>query len=296
MTKNKRNPSGAIITKVITQRSTITDFYFKDVSKLKLISNEEEVKLFKRIAEGDKSAIPILLKANLRFVISIAKEFQGSKIPLPDLINEGNIGLIKAVKRFDVTRGFKFITYAVGWIRQSIRESITNDSNNVRIPTNRILSIRKVTNTQEILEQRLEREPTIYEIAEYLDCEYSEVSDAIRYKKTSTSFDEPFYGSDTDTLLCLIPDQNCLDSDDILIKNSLRTDINHILEFLPERNKQIIQMYYGIGTRKEMGSMMIEDIAEVLGLTKERIRQLKDESLIKLKRFSLKKNMYEYYA
>src|SRR5690606_30721036 len=116
--------------------------------------------------------------------ISIAKEFQGSKIPLPDLINEGNIGLIKAAKRFDVTRGFKFITYAVGWVRQSIRESITNDSNNVRIPTNRILSIRKVTNAQEVLEQRLEREPTIYEIAEYLDCEYSEVSDAIRYNKT----------------------------------------------------------------------------------------------------------------
>ncbi len=270
------------ITKSITNReSQSLEKYLQEIGKVELITSEEEVKLAQRIKQGDQSALDRLTKANLRFVVSVAKQYQNQGLSLPDLINEGNLGLIKAAQRFDETRGFKFISYAVWWIRQSILQSLAEQSRIVRLPLNKVGLTNRINKAFSQLEQEYEREPSAEELAEVLEIETEEVSASLNISSRHVSMDSPMSDGEDSTLMDVMHNPNAESSDEeIDHKQSLQTEIDRSLKTLTERQQEVIRFFFGIGVDHPLS---LEDIGDRFNLTRERVRQIKDKAISKLK-------------
>ncbi|MEJ6735658.1 MAG: RNA polymerase sigma factor RpoD/SigA [Flavobacteriales bacterium] len=282
------------IVKQVTNRETISlDKYLQDISKESLITAEEEAELAKLIREGDEAALDKLTKANLRFVVSVAKQYQNQGLNLSDLINEGNIGLIKAAQRFDETRGFKFISYAVWWIRQSVMQAISEQSRIVRLPLNKIGNITKINRTFAQLEQIHEREPSVYEVAEVLDITSKEVKDLLKIAGRHISVDAPLTSdSESNTMLDLMSEKDSiLNPDKDLMTESLRYEIERSFSTLSSREAEVLRLYFGINCK---APFTLEEIGEKFALTRERVRQIKEKSLRKLKHTSRCKLLKTY--
>ncbi|MEO6357206.1 MAG: RNA polymerase sigma factor RpoD/SigA [Ferruginibacter sp.] len=269
------------ITKSITNReSQSLEKYLQEIGKVELISPEEEVKLAIRIKQGDQAALEKLTKANLRFVVSVAKQYQNQGLTLPDVINEGNLGLIKAAQRFDETRGFKFISYAVWWIRQSILQALAEQSRIVRLPLNKVGLTNRISKAFSQLEQEYEREPTAEELATLLDLETEEVAASLNASVRHVSMDQPFGDGDESSLMDVLENPNAESTDMNLAFNaSLATEIDRSLSTLTERQKDVIRFFFGIGVDH---ALSLEDIGERFNLTRERVRQIKDKAITKL--------------
>lgn len=281
------------IAKQVTNRETASlDKYLQEIGKVDLITPEEEVILAQRIRQGDQKALDKLTKANLRFVVSVSKQYQNQGLSLPDLINEGNLGLIKAAQRFDETRGFKFISYAVWWIRQSILQALAEQSRIVRLPLNKIGSINKVNKAYARLEQELEREPNAKEIAELLDLQESDVKESMRNSSRHVSMDAPLIQDEDNTMYDVMrSDDNEHSPESGLINESLRTEIDRVIDTLPPREADIIRLYFGLEGKYQM---TLEEIGEKFDLTRERVRQIKEKALRRLKQASKSKNLKSY--
>jgi len=280
------------ITKSITNReSQSLEKYLQEIGKVDLITPEEEVILAKKIKEGDQAALEKLTKANLRFVVSVAKQYQNQGLTLSDLINEGNLGLIKAARRFDETRGFKFISYAVWWIRQSILSALAEHSRIVRLPLNRVGSLNKIGKAFSQLEQQHERDPSVYELAEMLQISADEVENTMSISGRHISMDAPFVQGEENTLLDVLVNDDAPRSDSILMQESLASEIERSLNTLTERQRQVIQLYFGIGTSH---ARSLEDIGSQFELTRERVRQIKDKALKRLRHTSRSKLLKNY--
>ena len=269
------------ITKQVTNRETLSlDKYLHEIGKVDLLSPEKEVELAKRIKKGDREAFETLINANLRFVVSVAKQYQNQGLTLPDLINEGNLGLIKAAQRFDETRGFKFISYAVWWIRQSILQALAEQARIVRLPLNKIGSINKINKTFNQLEQEFQREPTAKEISELLDLTPEVIEEAMKAAGHHLSMDAPMRDDDGNNMYDVLLNMDTPSPDKGLLNNSLQKEIERSLATLGERESEIIRYYFGLnGTRPHT----LEEIGEVFGLTRERVRQIKEKAIKKLK-------------
>jgi len=272
------------ITKQVTNRETASlDKYLQEIGKVELITAEEEVTLAQRIKQGDQMALEKLTKSNLRFVVSVSKQYQNQGLSLPDLINEGNLGLIKAAQRFDETRGFKFISYAVWWIRQSILQALAEQSRIVRLPLNKIGSINKINKAFAVLEQKYEREPKISEIAKMLDFSEEEVKIAMRNAGRHVSMDAPLIQDEDNNLYDVLrPDENQTPEAELL-NESLRTEIERAISTLTPREADVIRLYYGLNGRH---SSTLEEIGEKFDLTRERVRQIKEKAIRRLKQTS----------
>lgn len=269
------------ITKQITNRDTKSlEKYFQEISKLDLITADEEVELARRIREGDQLALNNLVNANLRFVVSTAKQYQGSGLRLSDLINEGNIGLVKAAKRFDETRGFKFISYAVWWIRQSILQAISEQSRMVRLPLNKIGDLSKIKKAASSLEQVYQRQPNVMEIAGELDMNSDQVRLAMKNSGKHVSMDAPFEVGESSNLYNVTPSKDATSPDANLIMDSLTMDMNQALKGLPSREREVIRLYYGLGERNPKS---LSEIGELFDLTRERVRQIREKAIRKLR-------------
>jgi RNA polymerase primary sigma factor len=270
------------ITKSITNReSQSLEKYLQEIGKVELISPEEEVKLATLIKQGCQKSLDRLTKANLRFVVSVAKQYQNQGLSLPDLINEGNLGLIKAAQRFDETRGFKFISYAVWWIRQSILQALAEQSRIVRLPLNKVGLTNRIQKAFSSLEQQFEREPSAEELAEVLDMDLEEVTATLGINSRHVSMDTPLSEGEDSTLLDVLINPNAEKTDGQLDHNeSLKTEIDRSLKTLTERQKEVICYFFGIGVDHPMS---LEDIGEKFNLTRERVRQIKDKAITKLK-------------
>jgi RNA polymerase primary sigma factor len=269
------------IFKQITNRETQSlDKYLQEIGKVDLISAETEVELAKRIREGDQVALEKLTKANLRFVVSVAKQYQNYGLTLGDLINEGNVGLIKAAKRFDETRGFKFISYAVWWIRQSIMQSLAEQSRIVRLPLNRVSSLNKIQKTVSALEQEHQREPTTEEVAEAIGMTPEDVLDNQKNSGRHVSVDAPFQQSEENSLLDLLADTNTETPDSGLITSSLKQEIQRALSSLTSREEEVMTLYFGLDGH---APMTLEELGEKLNLTRERVRQIREKATRRLK-------------
>jgi len=270
------------ITKSITNReSQSLEKYLQEIGKVELITPEEEVRLAARIKQGDQRALDRLTKANLRFVVSVAKQYQNQGLSLPDLINEGNLGLIKAAQRFDETRGFKFISYAVWWIRQSILQALAEQSRIVRLPLNKVGLTNRIQKAYSQLEQQYEREPSAEELAENLQMDLEEVSATLGIANRHVSVDTPLAEGEENTLLDVLENPNAEKTDGELEHNqSLKTEIDRSLKTLTERQKEVICYFFGIGVDHPMS---LEDIGEKFNLTRERVRQIKDKAITKLR-------------
>lgn len=281
------------ITKSITNReSQSLEKYLQEIGKVELINPEEEVKLAVMIKQGSQKALEKLTKANLRFVVSVAKQYQNQGLTLSDLINEGNVGLIKAAQRFDETRGFKFISYAVWWIRQSILQALAEQSRIVRLPLNKVGLTNRISKAYSQLEQEFEREPTAEEIATLLDVETEEVSAALGASARHVSMDQPFTDGEDVTLIDLMENPNSESTDQNLVFNvSLTQEINRSLSTLTERQKDVIRYFFGIGVDH---ALSLEDIGERYNLTRERVRQIKDKAISKLRTVSRCKLLKSY--
>lgn len=281
------------ITKQITNRDTKSlEKYFQEISKLDLITADEEVELARKIRDGDQIALNTLVNANLRFVVSTAKQYQGSGIRLSDLINEGNIGLVKAAKRFDETRGFKFISYAVWWIRQSILQALAEQSRIVRLPLNKVGSLNKINKAFSELEQEFEREPSSDELAETLEIPTEEVETTLGVAARHVSMDAPFVEGEDNSLLDVLENGATPRTDQSLEYNeSLSREIDRSLSTLTDRQCDVIKLYFGIGVEHPMS---LEDIGERFGLTRERVRQIKDKAINKLRNTSRSKLLKNY--
>ena len=265
------------ITKQITNRDTKSlEKYFQEISKIELITPDEEAELARRIREGDQIALNKLVNANLRFVVSAAKQYQGKGLRLSDLINEGNIGLVKAAQRFDETRGFKFISYAVWWIRQSILQAMSENSRMVRLPLNKIGEISKINKVFSALEQTFQRPPSAVEIARELDMSPTQVKLAIKNSGKHLSMDAPFEEGDSFNLYNVIKSKESNSPDTKMMRDSLRTDIEMVLKTLPSRESEIIRLYYGIGERNPKS---LSEIGELFDITRERVRQIREKAL-----------------
>ena len=272
------------ITKSITNReSAALDKYLQEIGREDLLSTEEEIELAQRIKKGDRKALDKLTKANLRFVVSVAKQYQNQGLSLPDLINEGNLGLIKAAEKFDETRGFKFISYAVWWIRQSILQAIAEQSRIVRLPLNQVGSVNKINQLQNKFEQEFERRPNSSEIAERIDIPEDKVIDAMKANGKHVSVDAPFSDGDDNSLIDVLPDSDIPMADNELVMESLRKEIADALHTLNERERNVIECFYGINQPE----MTLEEIGDRYGLTRERVRQIREKALRKLRKFSL---------
>lgn len=270
------------ITRLITDRNNSSlDRFLQDVSKEEMITADEEVELAQKIKKGDEEALSKLVRANLRFVVSVAKQYQNQGMSLPDLINEGNIGLIKAAQRFDETRGFKFISYAVWWIRQSILSAIAENSRIVRLPINQVDSIKKLNRETLRLEQKYERAPSVDEIASGLDLKPERVVDIIRNSYHHVSMDAPLIVDEDLNLIDVIVDDDAEETDSKMIHESLCNVINRSLNVLDEKEKDIIERFYGINKKKEYS---LDEIAYIHNLTRERVRQIRDRALKELKK------------
>jgi len=270
------------ITKSITNReSQSLEKYLQEIGKVELITPEEEVKLATLIKQGDQKALDRLTKANLRFVVSVAKQYQNQGLSLPDLINEGNLGLIKAAQIFDETRGFKFISYAVWWIRQSILQALAEQSRIVRLPLNKVGLTNRIQKAYSALEQQFEREPSAEELAEVLEMDLEEVSATLGINARHVSMDTPLSEGEDNTLLDVLENPNAEKTDaELDHKESLKTEIDRSLKTLTERQKEVICYFFGIGVDHPMS---LEDIGEKFNLTRERVRQIKDKAITKLK-------------
>jgi RNA polymerase primary sigma factor len=270
------------ITKSITNReSQSLEKYLQEIGKVELISPEEEVRLATLIKQGDQAALDRLTKANLRFVVSVAKQYQNQGLSLPDLINEGNLGLIKAAQRFDETRGFKFISYAVWWIRQSILQSLAEQARIVRLPLNKVGLTNRIQKAYSQLEQEFEREPSAEELAEVLDMDIEEVTSSLGINARHVSMDTPLSEGEEGTLLDVLENTNAEKTDQLLDHTqSLKTEIDRSLGTLTERQKEVICYFFGIGVDHPLS---LEDIGDKFNLTRERVRQIKDKAITKLK-------------
>ncbi|HTF19628.1 MAG TPA: RNA polymerase sigma factor RpoD/SigA [Chryseolinea sp.] len=264
------------ITKQITNReSESLDKYLQEIGKVGLITMEEEVDLAKRIREGDSSALEKLTKANLRFVVSVAKQYQNRGLQLNDLINEGNVGLIKAGLRFDETRGFKFISYAVWWIRQSIIQALAEQSRVVRLPLNRVGSVAKILKMHAQLEQSLQRDPTVMELAEKLDTTEESIYITMSASQKTISADAPLHFDDNTSLMETLQDVNSMSPDSSLMEAALKTEIQSVLSTLSAREMEIIVLYYGLNNQQ---ALTLEEIGEKFSITRERVRQIKERA------------------
>ncbi len=271
------------ITKSITNRESASlDKYLQEIGKEELISVEEEVELAQRIRKGDQEALERLTKANLRFVVSVAKQYQNQGLSLPDLINEGNLGLIKAAEKFDETRGFKFISYAVWWIRQSILQALAEQSRIVRLPLNQVGSLNKINKAFARFEQEHERTPSAEELATELELPKEKVTDTLRVAGRHISVDAPFADGEDNSLLDVLVNTDSPNADRGLINESLATEVERALEILTDRERDIIRYFFGIGTSE----MTLEEIGEKFDLTRERVRQIKEKAIRKLRQSS----------
>ena len=280
------------ITKQVTNRETASlDKYLQEIGKVDLITAAEEVELAQRIKAGDQIALEKLTKANLRFVVSVAKQYQNQGLTLPDLINEGNLGLIKAAQRFDETRGFKFISYAVWWIRQSILQALAEQSRIVRLPLNKIGSINKINKTFAFLEQSHERPPSAEEIAKELDMTINDVKESMKNSGRHVSMDAPLVEGEDSNLYDVLRSGESPNPDKDLLHESLRTEIERALETLTPREADVIRLYFGLGNQHPM---TLEEIGETFDLTRERVRQIKEKAIRRLKHTSRSKILKTY--
>ena len=280
------------ISKQITNReSQSLDKYLQEIGKVDLLTPDEEVILAQKIREGDQMALEKLTKANLRFVVSVAKQYQNQGLSLGDLINEGNLGLIKAAQRFDETRGFKFISYAVWWIRQSILQALAEQSRIVRLPLNRVGSLNKISKTFSELEQKFEREPSPDELAEVLEVTTSEVVDTMKISGRHVSMDAPFVQGEENSLLDVLENDGEETPDNELMNDSLRREVLRALSTLTQREADVIKLYFGLNGEH---SMTLEEIGEKFNLTRERVRQIKEKAIRRLRHTSRSKTLKPY--
>ncbi len=281
------------ITKQITNRETASlDMYLQDIARVELITADEEVVLAKKIRDGDQRALDKLVKANLRFVVSVSKQYQNQGLSLPDLINEGNLGLIKAAQRFDETRGFKFISYAVWWIRQSILQALAEQSRIVRLPLNKIGAINKINKTFSKLEQQLEREPSYHEISEQMDLLPEDIQDILRNSNRHMSMDAPLsFGEDAGNMYDLMENDAALKPDRGLLTESLKQEIDRALSTLTGREADVVKLFFGLAGSH---AHTLEEIGEKFELTRERVRQIKEKAVRRLKHGSRSKLLKAY--
>jgi RNA polymerase primary sigma factor len=280
------------IAKSITNRESVSiEKYLSDIGKFELITIEEEVILTRKIREGDQVALKRLIIANLRFVVSVAKQYQSKGLSLPDLINEGNLGLIKAAKRFDETRGFKFISYAVWWIRQSIIQAVSEHSRVVRLPLNKITSLNKIKKALPVLNQQLEREPSTEEIAHILEMSEKDVEITLSVSNNNISTDAALVNSEDMSLMDILSNPDSPQPDNELMTSSLHIEIKRVLSTLTQRENDIVSSFYGIGFSH---SLTLEEIGEKYDLTRERVRQIREKAVRKLKLTSRSKNLRAY--
>ncbi|MFA7490614.1 MAG: RNA polymerase sigma factor RpoD/SigA [Mariniphaga sp.] len=269
------------ITKQVTNRDTLSlDKYLHDIGKVELLTSEKEVELAKRIRKGDREALKILVNANLRFVVSVSKQYQNQGLSLPDLINEGNLGLIKAAERFDETRGFKFISYAVWWIRQSILQALAEQSRIVRLPLNKIGSINRINKAFNKLEQEFQREPTVEEVSNLMESTTDVVEDALNFSSIYVSMDAPLHDEELTNMYDILLNEDSPSPDSELISLSLRKEIERLLSTLSAREGNILKHYFGLNG---LPSHTLEEIGEKFDLTRERVRQIKERAIRKLK-------------
>ncbi|MCI1732401.1 MAG: RNA polymerase sigma factor RpoD/SigA [Prevotella sp.] len=279
------------ITKSITNRESASlDKYLQEIGHEDLISVEEEVELAQRIKRGDRAALEKLTKANLRFVVSVAKQYQNQGLSLPDLINEGNLGLIKAAEKFDETRGFKFISYAVWWIRQSILQAIAEQSRIVRLPLNQVGSVNKINRMLNKFEQENERYPSIEEISDRIDLSVDKIADALKFNGRHVSVDAPFIDGEDNSLLDVLPNNDAIMADYLLIQESLCEEISRALKTLNDRERNIVEAFFGIN----QSEMTLEEIGDKYGLTRERVRQIKEKAIRRLRHNTKNKYLKSY--
>jgi len=269
------------------------DLYLREIGSTPLITANEEVKLARRIRQGDKSALEKLTKANLRFVVSVAKNYQNQGLSLADLINEGNIGLIKAAKRFDETRGFKFISYAVWWIRQAILQALAEQSRIVRLPLNRVGTLHKIGKISSSLEQTYGRIPSPDEIAKELALSENEVSDTLKISNSHLSLDQPFSVSEDNSLIDILEDEFQPGPDEALLDMSLRVEIEKALDTLTPREAEVINLYFGLNSEK---ALTLEEIGARFNLTRERVRQIKEKAIRRLRHASRSRSLRAYLS
>ena len=271
------------ITKSITNRESASlDKYLQEIGREELVTVEEEVELAGRIRNGDRAALEKLTRANLRFVVSVAKQYQNQGLSLPDLINEGNLGLIKAAEKFDETRGFKFISYAVWWIRQSILQALAEQSRIVRLPLNQVGSMNKITKAMQRFEQEHERRPSLEELADVLDMPIEKIADALKMSGRHVSVDAPFVEGEDNNLIDVMVNEDSPNADRGLINESLKTEVERALTTLTPREADILRKFFGIGVPEKT----LEEIGEELNLTRERVRQIKEKAIDRLKKGS----------
>ena len=279
------------ITKSITNRESLSlDKYLQEIGREDLITVEEEVELAQRIRVGDRQALEKLTRANLRFVVSVAKQYQNQGLSLPDLINEGNLGLIKAAEKFDETRGFKFISYAVWWIRQSILQALAEQSRIVRLPLNQVGSLNKINKAFSKFEQENERRPSAEELAEELDIPVEKIADTMKVSGRHISVDAPFVEGEDNSLLDVMTNEDSPNADRALINESLAKEIDRALSTLTEREHEIVKKFFGIGVTE----MTLEEIGDEFGLTRERVRQIKEKAIRRLRSNSKSKLLKTY--
>jgi RNA polymerase primary sigma factor len=280
-----------IIKQVTNRENSSLDKYLHEIGKVEMISAEEEVELAQRIHNGDLDARDSLINANLRFVVSVSKQYQNKGMSLPDMINEGNLGLIKAAERFDETRGFKFISYAVWWIRQSILQALAEKARIVRLPLNRFSHINKIKRTIAVLEQKYEREPTIIEITQALELTPTDITEAIKNAGQYISFDAPLAQDEESNLYDVLSSEDTASPDNELLTNSLREEIERVINTLTHREADIIRLAFGLNDKRVH---TLGEIGEKYGLTKERIRQIKEKSIKRLKHISKSRVLRTY--
>jgi RNA polymerase primary sigma factor len=283
------------ITNQITQRDTQSiEKYLQEIAKEKLLTSEEEVKLAKRIREGDPEALEKIVKANLRFVVSVAKQYQNQGLPLSDLINEGNLGLIKAAEKFDETKGFKFISYAVWWIRQSIMQSIVEQARIVRLPINKVGSYNKIMQTMQLFEQEFQREPTNEELESILNISKSEIDELIKGASRHISMDAPMSDDEeAGSMYDILQDTDMAETDKNMMTESLQKEVRKALRVLPARDAEILCFYFGL---KGEGYMTLEEIGGMFNLTRERVRQIKERSLRRLTKATGSRELRAYLS
>ena len=282
-----------IIKQVTNRENASLDKYLQEIGRVDLITADEEVQLARRIKAGDRKALEILTKANLRFVVSVAKQYQNQGLSLPDLINEGNVGLIKAAERFDETRGFKFISYAVWWIRQAVLQALAEQARIVRLPLNKIGTINKINKAYSELEQRFERPPSIDELAEELECSIEDVSQSMANNGRHTSMDAPLLEGDesSSSMYDVLPNDSLPSPEKNLVIDSLRTDIDRSLNTLTFREADVLRFFYGLDGKNPL---TLEEIGQMFDLTRERVRQIKEKAIRRMKHASRSKMLRSY--
>lgn len=279
------------ISKSITNRESASlEKYLQEIGHQDLLTVDQEVELAQQIRKGDRKALERLTKANLRFVVSVAKQYQNKGLSLPDLINEGNLGLIKAAEKFDETRGFKFISYAVWWIRQSILQAIAEQSRIVRLPLNQVGSVNRIARELNKFEQENERRPSVEEMADRIDLPEEKIADAMKMNTHHVSMDAPFAEGDDNSLLDILPNNDSPATDNELDMESLRAEISRALDILNDREKKVIKAFFGIGTSE----MTLEEIGDKYNLTRERVRQIKEKAIRRLRHNTKSKTLKSY--